>query len=282
MLVSITIVTIIAAITLPTFYALRDGYTSSGADTIVSAALSSAKAMAAREQKYAGIRFQCVPDPENPSLPGDQYLIFIIEDSSLSPYGFRAAKGVAPIKLPVNQAVTDMFVKVNYSAANPVDLKIGDSPNGNDDITTTEQLWDATTFSIVFSPSGRLVAHDVCVWNMEGKTNDTGVDMVFNTFDNVSGAIKCTPPMPLNQTWKGIFYQDKEKIMPDGWQPFPQEPSRKNLVVYDRRAMKKTPANARWSGYLKDLATGDNSQTLYINPYTGTIIENQSRKNATR
>jgi prepilin-type N-terminal cleavage/methylation domain-containing protein len=289
MLVSLSIIAIVAAVTLPTFYALRDGYTSSGAETIISAALSTARAMAAKEQKYVGVRFQCVPDSEDPTKPGDQYIVFIINDQGLSANGFRAARGVAPIKLPINQGVMDTWVKTTYSpsAGNPQNDK---QIAADADIAFTDQLWDTTTFSIVFAPSGRLVSHDVRIWNADGATGatpDYSTDPIFNTYTNVVGAINGTSPVgtPGTATYvsmKGMFYEDTTAITPASplLKPFPEEPSRKSLVVYDKRILKKTPASTLWTGYLKGLASGDNAQVLFINPYTGTIIENQAQKNA--
>jgi len=57
---------------------------------------------------------------------------------------------------------------------------------------------------------------------------------------------------------------------------FGQESSGKSLLIYDRRDFKKVPATARWTQYLQKLAA---SEMLYINPYVGTIIENQNRRN---
>jgi prepilin-type N-terminal cleavage/methylation domain-containing protein len=278
MLVAISVVAIITAVTIPAIYAVREGWNSSGADTLISAALSSAKAIAAKEQKYAGVRFQCVPDPERPGEPGDQYIIFIIQDPSLSAYGFRAANGVAPMKLPVNQGVMDLMVKVDYTVPTPVDKPGG--IGGDIDIATPDQLRDTTTFSIVFSPSGRLVTHEVKVWNKDGEAAgiSKSPDMVFNTKVNVDLALKSNPVLPPFTTGRGMFYQDDDDSV-NGWPGLCREPSRMSLVIYDKRELKKQQAATRWSGYLEKLAA---SQQLYINPYTGTIIENQNRRNATK
>lgn len=283
MLVSISIVTIIAAITLPLFYALHDGYNSSGADSIISAALSSAKAMAAKEQKYVGIRFQCVPNPDDTGTPGDQYLVFIIQDPSLgSANGFRAAKGVTPIKLPPNQGVMDLKVKTSYTTS-PKDKDIA----ADADISTTEQLWDTTTFTIVFSPSGRLVAHDdVQVMNKDGKavTDDSSTDIVFNTCVNVNGAIAGKTSAVPATTYVGLLYEDNTTVLDPpatpGIKPFRPEESRKSLLIYDKRELARAFKSGKaYSGCLSSLSSGEASQLVFINPYTGTIIENQNFRN---
>jgi prepilin-type N-terminal cleavage/methylation domain-containing protein len=293
MLVTMVIITIVAAVAIPTIYAVRDGFASSGAETLISAVISSAKAIAAKEQKYAGVRFQCVPDPENPDEPGDQYIIFIIQDPAMGlDFGFRAAKGIAPIRLPVNQAVLDMTVIRHRAGAQDLpdlEYRLGEDPAENYDnviYNNDPHLWDMSTFSIVFSPSGRLVTHPVRVRNRDGYPDtpaDVGVslDKVFNKWNTV------LPTPPTEPT--AMFFQDD---CYDGYYPtipderrleLGPESSRKNLLIYDKRELRKVAPTARWTGYLQNVSsTGANSEVLYINPYTGTIIENQNLRNAMR
>ncbi len=76
--------------------------------------MASARAIASKEQCYAGIRFQKRYDPTNPITQASQYIIFIIKenDKNLSGNlvnGFRAVKGIQPIKLPDSIGVMDLF-----------------------------------------------------------------------------------------------------------------------------------------------------------------------------
>jgi hypothetical protein len=262
MLVTLSIIAIVMAVSIPAFYAVREGFNSHGTDTLVSAALASAKAIAVKEQRYAGIRFQCVPDRQRPDEPGDQYLIFIIQDPALQKIGvncFRAVNGVAPIKLPVNQGVIDI-----------------DNISSDADIDSVAELWDHLTFSIVFSPSGRLVTHKVKVWNRDAKPAavDTSQDIVFNTKTNVNLALQDNPTLPANTTGCGMFYQDDGAVPGLG-----EEESRLKILIFDRKDFRKAPPASRWSACLRRLAE---NETLYINPYTGTIIENRNRASAAR
>ena len=59
--------------------------TESGTRSMISAALASARAVAAREQKYAGIRFQKAYDPAG-LLKAPQYMIFIVLKKRRSTY----------------------------------------------------------------------------------------------------------------------------------------------------------------------------------------------------
>lgn len=269
MLVTIAVVAIVTVIAVPAFYSIRENFNSTGADTLISAAISTAKAMAAREQKYVGIRFQCAPDPMDPERLGPQYMIFIVHDPTLSASGFRAARGVAPIRLPANLGVMDLYVKNAY-ASGASDKRIA----GDADLSTPVQVWDTTTFSIIFSPSGRLVTREVRVWNRDDSASNTSEDMVFNTKANVDLGLQASPVIPPGMTGQGMFYQDDDII-----RGFGQEYSRGSFVIYDRRNFLRLGAGTAYSSYVEYL---EKTQRLHINPYTGTIIENQSRRNAIR
>ena len=214
--------------------------TESGAKSMISAALASARAVAAKEQRYAGIRFQ-------QNLNGNQYMLFIVHDPEIGAYFFRAAEGLKPIKLPDSVGVMDLRYRTN-----PIPRYSGDEPVDEDsDINNAARLRDTTTFSIVFSPSGKLVVHDVRIRNRNGKTDDSSEDDVFNTLTKITD--------PINPA--GMFIQDDDTSLGLG-----QESSRRSFVIYDRAQFEKVNPNSRWSDYLRHL------DIIYINPYTGTII----------
>ena len=196
---------------------------------MISAALASARAIAASQRHYAGIRFQKRYQEDN---KGCQYMIFIVHDTNIRPgqqgnLSCRAVEGLEPIKLP--DAVGVMEV---------VDEDI--------DIDDIDKLIDKTAFSILFSPSGKLVIHDLWVRNREGKTDDTSEDDIFNTETNVK----------YNGT--GMFVQDGISDI---------EPSRNSFIIYDKTIFEKVDRNSRYDDYLSDL------EVIYINPYTGTMIK---------
>lgn len=208
-----------------------------GGKPMISAALSTARALAANRQSYAGIRFQNRYQPDG---RGCQYMIFILheEPSKMGglTIGFRAADGFKPIKLPDSLGVMDL------------------KKNGNFDLSDTvsaSDFNDTTTFSILFSPSGKLVIHNVQTRNRNGKTNNSSKDEVFNTKSNVENGI-------------GMFIQDDYPI-----EGFDNEPSRNSFIIYDRDIYEKTDKGHKYSDYLEDLA----SHKIYINPYTGAMIE---------
>lgn len=242
---------ILAAATIPAARQLMKSFeTSTGVRRLISAALCNGRAIAAKEQRYAGVRFQ-------QDLKGNQYMIFIIHDPTLKPLanGFRAVKGKKPIKLPSNVGVMDLYIRLDL-----VDAKISDDKpieafdvTGNVDtaasnanINDNHEVMDTTTFSIVFSPTGKLVVHDVRVHDR------TSLDDVFNTTANVDADAD-----------SGMFYQDDYAALGLG-----QERSRKWFVVYDKNAFGAVGSGSRWSNYLADL------DKVYVNPRTGEVINN--------
>jgi len=267
-LVEMTIVVAIAALmvglTIPAANMLLNSFESeSGAKSIISSALASARAIAAKEQRYAGIRFQKRYDPNilDP-LNCSQYIIFIIKGENrqvtgnLDNDGFRAVEGIQPIKLPDSIGVMDLVVRTNWgtSAYAASSQAIGAQQiNDNGWIDTPEEVNDTTAFSIVFSPSGKLVIHDVRVRNRDGDfrplTLANSADDIFNSPENII----------YNST--GMFIQDDYAYLGYG-----SEFSRNSFIIYDTKKLKQTATNLRWTNYLSLLTR------FYINPYTGTII----------
>jgi prepilin-type N-terminal cleavage/methylation domain-containing protein len=236
MTVAVAIVAMLVAFSGPAIRTLSHSLVSSGdAKAMLSAALASARAIAAKEQRYAGIRFQKAYDPNN--LTGAaQYMIFIVQDPNLFDhsgyqvaYGFRAIKGLEPIKLSEGVGVMDLLKNDNTKLA---------------DIVSDTDIIDTTTFSIIFSPSGKLVIHDVQVL----RKND--YDTVFNE-----------PASSVNPMFKDDYYSTS---------PFKKEPSRNSFIIYEKNKFDSVNKNSRWDDYLKELKE---HEEIFINPYTGTMIE---------
>lgn len=251
MTVVIAIAAVLAGLALPAARMMFRSFESqSGTRSMISSALASARAIAAREQTYAGIRFQKAYDPAGP-LDASQYLIFIVHD----PYrtdranGFRAVTGLEPIKLPDTIGVMDEMLIREKRALNPT-WELSTNP---------AELTDLTTFSIVFSPSGRLVIHNVRARNRDGMqkwvagvTLDNSQDDIFNTVARVTDTVNP----------HGMFLQDDNAAI-----GLYEESSRARFIIYEtekfNRAFERGQA---WDTYLSKL-TGD-----YMNPYTGTLV----------
>ena len=107
MTVVIAAIALLAVFGLPAARTLFDSLASTGGTkAMVSAALSSARAIAAKEQHYAGIRFQKAFHGDGP-LHASQYMVFIIHDPDISATAFRAVPGFEPIKLPDSVGVRE-------------------------------------------------------------------------------------------------------------------------------------------------------------------------------
>ncbi len=251
MVVVIATIALLAGFGLPAIRALLNSFeTQSGAKTLISTALASARAIAAKEQHYAGVRFQ-------QDSAGIQYMVFIVHDfgkTGLAP-GFRAVKGVKPIKLPETVSVVDMVY--NPDLLTPP----GDGIVDNDiEMNNVNVLMDTMTFSIIFSPSGKLVIHDVRVRNRDGIYQpDNGNPDKFS-MDNIFNS-----PVNINNYGVGMFIQDDYPAMGLG-----AELSRNSfIIIYEKdnfeQALKRGVA---WSGYLHQTVP----DRIYINSYTGTMI----------
>jgi len=236
-LIEMTVVTaavvLLAAFALPAARQLFSSMTTeSSARAMIGAALSSARAIAIKEHRYAGLRFQKAGSLDDP-LNAPQYVIFIEHRPKGEigyANGFRAVEGLEPIKLPEGVGVMEIV-------------------SGDGQIDDDEKLITSTTFSIVFSPSGKLITHEVRVRNRDGKKDGTSLDDIFNTKDKVAGGLS-------------MFVQDAKDS-----EPLQQESSKNGFLVYDRNKLKKQESTLRHTDYLQFV------ESLSINPYTGRIIE---------
>jgi prepilin-type N-terminal cleavage/methylation domain-containing protein len=261
-LTSIVIIAILAAISLPAVKAVFHSFSSTGsAEAMVNAALSNARAMAMREQRYVGVRFQKAYNSSNQNpLDAAQYMIFIINDTDATglAYGFRAVEGIEPIKMPDNTGVADLQIILDHNPTKDPLFVTENQILTDNQINSTPQMLDTSTFSIVFSPQGNLVIHGVRVRNINGRTDDSSRDDVFNTNINVDKGI-------------GKFYQDDyfETSLPDfGLGP---EPSRRSFVIYEQDKFRKAfLAGTAFTSYLKPLL--DTAGPIYINSYNGSIM----------
>ena len=253
LVVAIATIALLVGIGLPAIRSLLNSFeTQSGAKTLISTALASARAIAAKEQRYAGVRFQR-------DSAGNQYMIFIVHEEPAKmgdlTIGFRAVKGVKPMKLPEQVAVVDMVY----------DPDLLDPPgdgNINDDIELNNVvvLMDTMTFSIIFSPSGKLVIHDVRIRNRNGIYQPDNA-----TADKVSMDEIFNSPGNIENFGVGMFIQDDYPAM-----GLEEELSRNSFVIiYEKDKFERARGIGRaWSDYLSLTAR----DRIYINPYTGTMI----------
>ena len=244
---------------------IRSFETESGTRSMISAALSAARATAVKHQRYAGVRFQkrCTSKDQARPLDGvaeaPQYMVFIIHEEPKNmgglSIGFRAVPGREPVKLPDTVAVIDVSA-------------IAD----DEDIDEAVELNDTTAFSIIFSPSGKLVMHDVRVRNRDGVyqpinygsgggpgSGKNSFDDIFNSVENIIGH---------STTAKedvGMLIQDDYPLL-----KLDKEASRTSFVICDHVRLQSEFENKTvWSEYLSLLP---DEAEVYVSPYTGTLI----------
>lgn len=257
MTVVTAVVALLAVFGLPAIRTFTNSFETQGSTkAMISAGLASARAIAAREQRYAGIRFQNAYREDD---KGCQYMIFIVHDRDRTDLanGFRAVEGVEPIKLPDTVGVMDLIV-VKRTDVRP-HVKCEDNRIYLDnEIDQPKELTDTTTFSIIFSPAGKLVRHKVEIRNRDGFRQPTSLN---DSMDDIFNS-----PQNIEKFKTGMFVQDDyfSGLPPDlGLGP---ELSRNRFIIYDKTVFEKVDGNKRWSDYLKDL------DFIYINPYTGRMI----------
>lgn len=239
----------------------------SGTRSMISAALSSARAMAVRNQKYTGVRFQKLcrsRDPLDPLIgvvDAPQYMIFVVLEEPKNmgglAIGFRAVEGLEPVKLPDTVGVLDIS-------------QLADDPDIDEDF----ELNDASAFSIIFSPSGKLVVHEIRVRNRngislpdnDGGSNKASLDQIFNSALNIT------------EYGRGMFIQDDysdRNPSPGNGADYGlgKEMSRTSFVICDRQRLADLfRKRLLWSEYLSKLSGQD---VVYVSPHTGTLISSE-------
>jgi len=268
----IATIAIMAGLAVPAMRALvRSFQTEGGAVSMINAALNSARTMAVSRQRYVGVRFQKLCTSNDPSDPlkglmdAPQYMIFIEHVQATGSFdledGFQAVQGIEPIKLPSAMGAMEL----NWITR-------------DSEIDEPFELSDATTFSIVFSPSGKLVTHNVRVRNRDGVYrpdnlaggNRVSRDDVFNSAENI-----CRPRTGTFVP-TGMFLQDDYFPRKNGSRQtdnlnygLGEEPSCTHFVIYETPQLRVVyDKKIAWSNYLSRLAT----RAFYVSPYAGNLI----------
>lgn len=247
LLVVIAIMAILMAIAVPAVKGIMESFDSTtSVRQLINAALSSARVIAVREQTYAGVRFQQDKD-------GSTYMITIMHDptATVLANGFRAVAGRKPMKLPV-----DVGVLADVFSSKPTDADKDIS------VDSDIKLTNACTFSVVFSPAGKMSVHLVRIRNKDGKTNNDSVpvpsnDTVFNIYDAIQ------------DKWFGKFIQDDYPALQMPENPdlgLAEENSVTGFFLYSKGDFSQIRSNQRFTAYFKRL------KSEYISPYTGELM----------
>jgi hypothetical protein len=193
--------------------------------------------------------------------------------------GFRAVEGLKPIKLPERIGVMDLMVRINHNpGAQPAEdtrneqirMECLDDTNpanlidyayktktGKNKYIKNKYIVDMSSFSIVFSPSGKMVMHHARVRNKKGiyDPNNSDPEPRKHSTDDIFNS-----PVNIVDNKTGMFIQDDYAELGLG-----AELSRNRFIIYERTQFNKLNAQRRFD-YLNSL------ELIYINPYIGTII----------
>jgi prepilin-type N-terminal cleavage/methylation domain-containing protein len=259
-LIEITVVVAIIATLVgfgaPAVRALLKSFQSGNATrAMVQSTLDTARTLAMANQRFIGVRFQKAYDW---TLPADQqatgqYMIFVAHTPLPTEIGyareFHALVGHKPIPLPSQYLVTDLMI--TPGSGNP-----GDPIGADADVNEV----DMTTFTVLFSPAGKVAIEKVRVRGVGGKQGGNqrvSDDRVFNTPEAIQ-ASKLPPP---------VF------LMDDNGAGRYEEFSRDRLYILERSRLEEALAQGNpWEGFLQnEVAT----RPIYVSPYSGQLIETQ-------
>lgn len=144
MLVTISLIVLITATTLPSVIGIFNAGADSQAYNIIAAQLRAARAHAIERGSYAGVHVQLGDPSANPKVAGACYSAVVAYDPNLPFPAFVLAKGFAPRRMPGGIAFGEL-------SSDFVD------PNGDYQHLDDADLDDFTAFTVVFSPSGSVV-----------------------------------------------------------------------------------------------------------------------------
>lgn len=273
MLVVVGIMAALVGVGLPAVRALLRSFDSEDSvRTMIQTVLSSARAMALEQQRYIGVRFQ-----EDPN--GHTYMVLITEgvDSPVSATKFKAVGGIRPVRLPDAYGIMDLTVvrKRSLTSNDFEEVRLAESGTLDDAqkdalLNQSKERTDMATFSVVFSPVGRVVTHVVRVSNKEGQldTKAHGSEDVQDDIFNKKGTVD----RGLSLLYQDDYFGQLNNSYGDlGLGP---EPSRQGFVIYTRRMLNVALQNRKaWSDYLKGLAR---DSQVYVSPM-GTLVVTEKK-----
>jgi len=256
MLVVVAIVGLLTALTVPNVPGMVRSHKMSAARNLIKSALGQAQAHAAKYQKYAGVRFQFDRDGWE---KGQQYLVLIEHAPTYtSPTGtiysdsqrFVAVANAKPVALSSGIAAISLEVD---SFPPPPSSPLRDAYL--DDDNSDGYLYclnGATTFSIIFSPTGQMVVKDVRIHERDAN------DSIFR-----SGGL-----LSYDEHFCPLIGKSTLDHAPWCW----AESSALGLYVYVTAAMREVGAGERYSAFIGRHGSSEQVERILINTYMGTII----------
>lgn len=286
LMVVAAIIVILAALAIPSISAITSGANERAAVTSLRSLMGSARALAATTQRYVAVRFQ-------QDAKGQSYAVLLQQPSTADQYfpngcppyepnctflTFKVNGQTQPVVLPAGVE----FAAGDIDTGNADDPSLWVAPNPGQPNATGNV--PATTFCIVFSPSGQIVRRRAHVSQNPDippvpNTSPGVYDTVFNMTagePNGAGLLKpdvvdsASPPAtgPLDSNWdppnRPSSPTPEIGTNPgDGWiAPMSQN----SIWIYERQP-RLDAGNAPYSGYIKV-----NGLKVAFNTYTGAPV----------
>ncbi|MCP4709929.1 MAG: type II secretion system protein [Planctomycetes bacterium] len=258
LLVVVAIIGILLGLTMPSFNSMMKSQQAASAKTLIRTALTQAQIYASSNQKYAGLRFQTDAD-------GRPYIILIehVPGCYVGPAlsnvaeRYTAIPNVRPVALPEGIGLISAAIDTIPLAQRDLYLL--------DDNTTPFGIYGATTFTIIFSPTGQLVTKPIVVrerqsWDALGAL--VIVDLTFGSLARMD---------PLLPDPKPRFYHDNKSAdwpwYADSVGYCDMEPSTHGIYIYEEELLVGATPDKRYTEYVYQL------KPLLINTYTGKLID---------
>lgn len=271
-LVVVAIIAIMISLTVPATSTMVRSYRQASAKSLVRSAMAQAQAYAVKERKYAGLRFQ-------KDGSGQQYII-LVENKAITldnvpfyggdPYPLKnlyaPVDNVRPITLPVGIEVMPAYREpweIDFLPDNG-DGKVW--PGDGDGIIDYTELAAATTFCVLFDPSGQLVRKPAqCGPRLLPAEDYPGMVIDYNEY--------------INNAYDDTVFANNQSVLPSEGLPLPGDViqlgftgvklSQSGVYMYENNTLERIPANERlW--YISTKL-----EPMLINIYTGEFLENE-------
>ncbi len=248
LLVVVAIIALMATLVLPAISNIMRSNKMGATENIIRGMIATARAYAAENQKYAGIRFQKAANNR-------QYLVLIEKVSAADPRQYQAVPNRKPVALPIGISLLSGDVSV--------DTDIDDDDTDSFNLVLEGQQ----TFSIIFSPTGQLVIKQV---EVHARDNE---DEVFG------GEAETLPPAPpallsydneyrYDHTAGTVTAGPSPSAWCDGW-----ETSTTSFYIYEDEALKELNPATRYTDFVNLEQTLDQIRFVLLNQYTGQAIK---------
>lgn len=292
LLVAVSIIVLVGTIAVFGLGKVLTAQSESAARLSIRAALARAQAHALANNRPAGVRFQF--DKEGWRL-GRQYLVVVEQaQDAYAPDLFTAVADTQPIALPVGVGVLALTFDRDGSDRDS-DGRLEDDEDLEENIIAPltniipghddQFLMDALTFTVVFGANGNLSLQDVFVRRRSDQFDSNpnmrvNTDPIFNeVFDssNDQDLDKIVEKMGeaplLFHDWHQFpalqgFYQPDSSERRVPWCDW--EKSQLGFYIFDISELREVDPDRRYEQYFQQ------KQPLYVNYYTGGIIEEPS------